>query len=90
EALKSSPATFYYDVPAGEYVLSDERVEGTNSVFATDYAIAGTLPTLSIPPKAPNLGDLQSMIAGIQALVGGEGGVGIPGFELPEGVELPQ
>jgi hypothetical protein len=90
EALKSSPATFYYDVPAGEYVLSDERVEGTNSVFATDYAIAGTPPTLSIPPQAPNLGDLQSMIAGIQALLGGDGGAGIPGFELPDGIELPQ
>jgi hypothetical protein len=90
EALKSTPATFYYDVPVGEYVLSDDRVEGTNSVFATDYAIAGTPPTLSIPPKAPNLGDLQTMVAGIQALLGGAGGPGIPGFELPEGIELPQ
>ncbi len=90
DALKSSPATFYYDVPAGAYELTDERVEGSDSVFAIDYAIAGTLPTLSIPPKAPNLGDLQSMIAGIQALLGGEGGAGIPGFDLPEGIALPQ
>lgn len=84
-ALASAPATFYYDVPAGAYELSDDRIDGEQTVFATDYAVAGTPPTLSVPPRLPNPGELAALASSIQGLLTG-GDLAIPGVDLPEGV----
>lgn len=81
-ALASAPATFYYDVPAGAYELSDDRVDGKQTVFATDYAVAGTPPSLSVPPRLPNPGDLSALASTLQGLLAG-GDLAIPGVELP-------
>ena len=91
-ALKSAPATFYYDVPVGEYLLGTERVNG-NSLIALDYPIAGTPPSLSLPPKLPSAADLQTLASNIQALLSGNGAglptglpTGLPDLGLPTGV----
>lgn len=87
-ALKSAPATFYYDVPVGEYLLGAERVNG-NSLIALDYPIAGTPPSLSLPPKLPSAADLQTLASNIQALLSGNGAglpTGLPDLGLPSGV----
>ncbi len=89
-ALKSAPATFYYDVPAGEYLLSTERVNG-NSLIALDYPIAGTPPSLSLPPKLPSAADLQALASNIQALLSGSGAglpTGLPDLGLPAGAPV--
>lgn len=86
-ALKSAPATFYYDVPEGEYVLGSERVNG-NSLIALDYPIAGTPPSISLPPKMPSAADLQILANNIQALISGNGAglpTGLPDLGLPSG-----
>ena len=86
-ALKSAPATFYYDVPEGEYVLGSERVNG-NSLIALDYPIAGTPPSISLPPKMPSAADLQILASNIQALISGNGAglpTGLPDLDLPSG-----
>lgn len=80
-ALKSAPATFYYDVPEGEYVLGSERVNG-NSLIALDYPIAGTPPSISLPPTLPSAADLQALASNIQALISGNG-TGLP-IDLPD------
>lgn len=89
--LKSAPATFYYDVPAGEYLLGEERANGT-SLIALDYPVAGTPPSLSIPPTLPNAADLQTLASNIQALLSGGGAglpAGLPDLGVPAAPTLP-
>ncbi|MEO6698582.1 MAG: hypothetical protein ABIR53_03350, partial [Paraperlucidibaca sp.] len=90
-ALKSAPATFYYDVPAGEYLLGEARANG-NSLIALDYPIAGTPPRLSLPPKLPSATDLQTLASNIQALLSASGTglpTGLPDLGLPATPTLP-
>lgn len=80
-ALKSSPASFYYDVPKGKYVFGEERVAGTDSVRAYDYTLAGTLPTITLPPRLPSAEQLQQIATTLQGLANGNtGDLEIPGL----------
>lgn len=40
----AAPGTFYYDVPAGEYKLTNARVDAWGGVYIQDWAVAGSLP----------------------------------------------
>ncbi len=40
--LASAPATFYYDVPAGQHSLDAARVDAQGGVFVVDYPVAAT------------------------------------------------
>lgn len=82
ELLRSAPATISYAVPAGAYALTDNRVEGTDNVFATDFAIAGDPPALTLPPKLPTQGDLMALASVLQDLAAGDGFT-LPGTDLP-------
>lgn len=81
QTLASAPASFSYDVPAGNYLFGEERVAGTQSVRAVDYPLAGTLPTLSVPPKLPSPDQLQQIATALQDLANpSTGNVQIPGL----------
>ena len=64
--LGSAPATFYYDVPAGEYTLTHNRVDTQGGVFVKDYAVAADAPPVVIPPTA---GDVPELLDTLQLLL---------------------
>lgn len=61
----SAPATFYYDVPAGEYTIDNARVDSQGGVFVVDYGVAADAPPVVIPPTLPPLGGLLGGLGGI-------------------------
>lgn len=75
----SAPATFYYDVPAGQYTLNSNRTDTQGGVYVVDYVVASAAPPVVIPPRV-NLG-------GLTTLTGLLGGVGLPGGDLP--IDVP-
>lgn len=73
--LASAPATFYYDVPAGQYTLSDTRTDVQGGVFVVDYGVAADAPPVVIPPtlNPDGLQALTGLLQGglIDGLLGG-------------------
>jgi len=68
--FESAPATFYYDVPAGEYSISNARTDAQGGVFVVDYSIAADAPPVVIPPTLA-LGGLLGGLGGLGGLLGG-------------------
>lgn len=64
--LNSAPATFYYDVPAGEYTLTNNRVDAQGGLYVVDYAVAADAPPVVIPPTA---GDVPGLLNTLQMLL---------------------
>ncbi|WP_273452892.1 hypothetical protein [Nevskia ramosa] len=60
----SAPATFYYDVPAGQYTLSADRVDTQGGVFVVDYGVAAAAPPVVFPPTL-TLGGLLGGLGGL-------------------------
>lgn len=75
----SAPATFYYDVPAGQYTLNTARTDTQGGVYVVDYVVASAAPPVVIPPRV-NLG-------GLTTLTGLLNGGGLPGGDLP--IDVP-
>lgn len=63
--LASAPATFYYDVPAGEYLLDDARVDAQGGVLVVDYGVAADAPPVVIPPTLSPGGLLGGLLGGL-------------------------
>lgn len=63
--LASAPATFYYDVPAGQYALNANRVDAQGGVFVVDYGVAADAPPVVFPPTAPSLGGVVNALPGL-------------------------
>lgn len=61
----SAPATFYYDVPAGEYTLSNARTDAQGGVFVVDYGVAADAPPVVFPPTVPSLGGVLGGLGGV-------------------------
>jgi hypothetical protein len=62
----SAPATFYYDVPAGQYTISNARTDAQGGVFVVDYGVAADAPPVVIPPNLnlAGLGSLTGLLGG--------------------------
>lgn len=72
DPLVSAPASIHYDVPIVECSRTANRFDGRNAVFAEEFAFAGALPSLSVPPNLPDAADLEPLAEQIQVLLGGE------------------
>ncbi len=65
----SALATIYYDVPAGEYSLTEERSDDQGAVYVTNWDIATAPPAVKVPPTLPNPAGLQPLANTITGLL---------------------
>lgn len=78
----SAPATFYYDVPAGQYTISNDRTDAQGGVFVVDYGVAADAPPVVIPPRVnlQGLSGLGGLLTGgtLGGLLGGGATLPVP------------
>jgi hypothetical protein len=81
--IPSAKASIYYDVPKGQYSLTDTatttpRLDTYDAVFIQDWNVAANAPPLVLPPTPPDLQGLIDSIQGVLDLVGGVAPVPAP------------
>ncbi|MGQ0699027.1 MAG: hypothetical protein ACT4PZ_12390 [Panacagrimonas sp.] len=68
--LPSQPASIYYDVPAGEYVLTPARLDAAGAVYKVDWRVARPGYAIPVPPTLPSLGGLVTGLPGLLGSLG--------------------